>query len=83
MIEKIKNGEITIGEMVKGKKAVFQYYRSGNLYYKTDDGFEFPVPISDTGEASFNNEHSALELMRWIRNQVDVIKKGNQLNGVV
>ena len=72
--DKIKNGEISVGELVKGKKAEFQFYRSGNIYYKTTDGFEFPIPISDTGEASFNQTHPALELMRWIRKQVDVIK---------
>jgi hypothetical protein len=75
-IEKIKNQEVSISDLVKGQTATFQYYRSGNLYYKTTDGFEFPIPISDTGEASFNQEHTALELMRWIRKQYQVIKEG-------
>jgi hypothetical protein len=74
MNNKIKNNEITVSDLVKGKTAFFQYYRCGNLYYKTSDDFMFPIPISDTGEASFNNEHKALELMRWIRKQFDIIK---------
>ena len=72
--ETIKSGGATIGDIVKGKKATFQYYRQGSLMYQTEDGFEFPVPISDCGESTFFNEHPAIELMRWIRKQVDVIK---------
>jgi len=74
MLEKIKSGETTIGDLVKNKKATFQYYRQGDLIYQTEDGFEFPVPISDCGEATFDKEHKAMELMRWIRKQIDVIK---------
>jgi hypothetical protein len=36
-------------ELVKGKRVEFKYYRDGELWYKTDDGFELPVPpIADT-----------------------------------
>lgn len=74
MFAKIKSGEITVGDLVKNKKAIFQFYRQGSLIYQTEDGFEFPIPISDCGEAAFNNEHKAMELMRWIRKQMEVIK---------
>lgn len=74
MFAKIKSGEITIGDLVKNKKANFQFYRQGSLIYQTEDGFEFPIPVSDCGEAAFNNEHKAMELMRWIRKQMEVIK---------
>jgi len=74
MNNKIKNNEITVSDLVKGKTAKFKFYRSGNLYYETSDGFLFVIPISDTGEASFNEEHKALELMRWIRKQFDIVK---------
>ena len=73
-MEKIKSGEISIGDLVKNKMATFQYYRQGNLMYVTTDGFEFPVPLTDTGDSTFYDEHSALELMRWIRKQVELIK---------
>lgn len=76
IIDKIKQNKITVGDLVKNKYASFSYYRSGNLIYTTSDGFEFPIPISDTGEASFNGTHKALELMRWIRKQFDEVKNG-------
>jgi hypothetical protein len=45
----------------------FTRYRQGNLYYQTEDGFEFPVPLEDIGDATFLAEDKALLLMRYIR----------------
>lgn len=53
--------------VIDDKKVHFIYYRQGNLWYRTENGFEFPVPISDTGEATFLAEDRALLFMRWIR----------------
>ena len=39
---------MTLKELVKGKKVQFKFYRDGELWYATDDGFEFPVLIADT-----------------------------------
>jgi len=61
-----------IKDMVKNKKVRLLYYRSGELMYKTECGFEFPVPISDTGNASFNSEDSAIKYMRWIRKHLEI-----------
>ena len=46
---------MTLKELVKGKKVRFKFYRDGELWYETDDGFEFPVPISDTGTGIFKS----------------------------
>ena len=55
-------------EMVKDNKKVrFKYFRGTNLYYETEDGFIFAVPISDVGEATFLAEDKALLFMRYIR----------------
>jgi len=51
----------------------FQYYRDGNLWYKTDSGFSFPVPVDDTGSATFSALDKALLFMRYIRKHMDVI----------
>ena len=61
-----------IKEMVKdGKSASFQYYRKGELWYKTECGFMFPVPVSDVGDGTFNASEKAMLLMRYIRKQVE------------
>ncbi len=75
LMDEIKNKQKSVGDLVKGKTAKLIHYRSGLLLYETQDGFQFPVPIEDTGEAEFKSEHNALELMRWIRKQVDLIQK--------
>ncbi len=51
----------------------FQYYRAGNLWYQTDTGIEFPVPVEDTDGATFEAEHKSLTLMRWIRKHLSMI----------
>ena len=58
---------MTLKELVKGKRVRFKYYRDGELWYETEDGFEFPVPIADTGTGIFNAEDGAILFMRWIR----------------
>ena len=45
----------------------FQYYRDNQLWYATECGFIFPVPISDIGNATFLNEDRAILFMRYIR----------------
>lgn len=75
LIDRIKNKEVSVGELVKDKKANFVHYRAGLLLYETEDGFQFSIPLEDTGEAEFKSQHKALELMRWIRKQVDLIQK--------
>lgn len=49
----------------------FQYYRDGSLWYVTQTGLVFPVPIDDIGNATFNDEEKALLMMRYIRKYVD------------
>lgn len=66
---------MTLTEMVKGKMVRFSYYRDGELWYKTEDGFEFPVPTADAGNAVFQAEDKALLFMRWIRKHLDTIKE--------
>jgi hypothetical protein len=59
---------MNIKEMVSdGKRVKFKYYRSENLWYETENGFLFPVPISDIGDATFLAEDKAMLFMRYIR----------------
>ncbi len=66
----------TIKEMVENhQKVVFRFYRDGQLWYATECGFEFPVPISEAGTATFFAEDRAILFMRYIRRYIDFLKK--------
>jgi hypothetical protein len=34
----------------------FEFYRDGNLWYRSDSGLSFPVPIDDIGTATFKRD---------------------------
>ena len=64
-------------DMVKDNKKVrFTFYRRGELFYETECGFEFPVPISDTGDGVFHAEDKAILFMRYIRKHIVNIEEG-------
>ena len=65
-----------IKDLVKDKKVRFSFYRQKELWYTTDDGFEFPVPIEDCGNATFFAEDKAILFMRYIRKQLTAIEEG-------
>ncbi len=62
-------------DLVKDQQAHFQYYRDNALWYKTDNGFMFPVPISDVGTATFRRDEKAMLFMKWIRSYNEEIEK--------
>ena len=69
----------TIKDMVaNGKKVHFLYYHDSQLWYATECGFEFPVPIEDIGNATFLNEDKAMLFMRYIRKHLDAIEKARK-----
>lgn len=66
---------MSILAMVKDKVVNFRFYRDGNLWYATECGFEFPVPIEDIGNATFLTQDKAILFMRYIRKHMDTIEK--------
>lgn len=68
---------LSVKEMVKDNaKVYFEYYRGGELWYKTEKGdFLFPVPISDIGDATFLKEDKAMLFMRYIRKYLEQMEK--------
>lgn len=45
---------MNIKDLVKdGKKVSFLFYQKGELWYETECGFKFSVPIEDTGDGRF------------------------------
>ncbi len=74
----------TLKEMVKDRQKVqFRYYREKELWYSTECGFEFPVPIDDTGTGIFLAEDRAIRFMRWIRRHMELIENSRQQAGSV
>lgn len=73
-------------KLVKDQKARIMHYSDGELWYKTDGGFEFPVPIhdrSEIGTATFMAEEKALLLMRYIRKHLEYLEKArNEQNEI-
>jgi hypothetical protein len=52
----------------------FSYYRDGSLWYITDLGFLFPVPIDDIGNATFLATDKGILFMRYIRKHMNTIQ---------
>ena len=48
--------------------------RGAELWYRHQDGFEFPVPVEDTGDAAFLAEDKAIVFMRWIRPHLKFVR---------
>ena len=64
----------TLKEMiVNNQKVRFDFYRDGQLWYRTECGFRFPVPIEEAGTATFLAEDRAILFMRYIRRQISAI----------
>jgi len=58
---------MNIKDLVKDQRVTFQFYRDKELWYETTNGFKFPVPINDIGNATFMAEDKAIIFMRYIR----------------
>lgn len=53
------------GNMLKSRvkgSVYFVHYQDGNLVYTCEDGFEFPVPLSDTGCTRFLAQDKAINV---------------------
>lgn len=61
-----------------GQKVHFSFYAGGELWYKTDSGLEFPVPISDIGNAVFLRDDKAILFMRYIRKHLEIIDRARE-----
>jgi len=60
--------------IVNNQQVRFSFYRDQQLWYETECGFRFPVPIEDAGTATFLAEDRAILFMRYIRKQMEVVK---------
>lgn len=61
--------------MVENNKMVhFTRFQSGQLWYATECGFEFPVSLEEAGQTSFPSQDKALLFMRFIRKHIQMIE---------
>ena len=51
----------------------FTRYFDGDLWYATEDGFHFPVPVSDLGTATLLAQDRAMLFMHYIRKHIDML----------
>ncbi len=69
---------MNLKDMVKeGQKVSISFYSRGSLWYITDSGFEFPVPIEDraeVGNATFLAEEKAIYVRRYIRKYMQFLE---------
>jgi hypothetical protein len=71
---------MNIKEMVaEGRRVKFLYYKLGELWYTTETGFEFPVPINDCGDGTFLADDKAILFMRYIRKHVTYLEEARKL----
>ncbi len=63
--------QVDIKDLVKDQRVTFQYYRDNALWYQTDNGFRFPVPVKDIDKGVFLPSDKAIIYMRWIRWALD------------
>lgn len=64
-----------IKTMVQGGKQVrFTRFQSGQLWYSTECGFEFPVPVEEVGQTPYLAQDKALLFMRFIRKHIQHIQ---------
>ena len=70
---------MSIKEMVaEGRKVRFVHYKLGELWYRTETGFEFPVPVSDCGDGMFLAEDKAILFMRYIRKHLAYLEEAKR-----
>lgn len=70
----------SIKEMVQsGKQVQFVRFEGGELWYRTECGFEFPIPAQDLAGATFLATDKALLFMRWIKRHLTMLAQARQL----
>jgi hypothetical protein len=64
------------------KKVYYSFYRDGELWYKAENGFEFPVPKEDMKGALFMWCDRSVFFMRFIRKHLEFLEESMKSEGV-
>ncbi len=69
----------SITDLVRdGKKTTFMFYKEDELWYKTDDGFEYPIHVKETKGGIFLNKDKAIYHMRFIRPHFKMLEEAKK-----
>ena len=53
----------------------FMFFLSGKLWYRTESGFKFPVPIKGSGQSVFLSEDRAKRFYPYIKAHAEKLDK--------
>jgi len=53
----------------------FMFFLSGKLWYRTESGFKFPVPIKGSAQSVFLNEDRAKRFYPYIKAHAEKLNK--------
>ena len=66
----------TVDKILNGNEsASFIFFLSGKLWYCTESGFKFPVPVKGSGQSIFPNEDRAKRFYPYIKAHVEKLNK--------
>jgi hypothetical protein len=72
-----------LGDLVKDNQRVrIAWYRDGEIWYRHESGFEFPIKGDDLKGAVFKAEDKAILFMRWIRKHLEYLQKSMEEAGI-
>ena len=63
----------TLTQLVK-ENCNFIHFVDNELWYETESGFQFPIPLKDVGTTLFISEYKGIRLRKWIRKHLEMIK---------
>lgn len=56
------------------KKVFFSFFKDGELWYRAENGFEFPIPKDDMKGGLFKPEDKSIFFMRFIRKHLEYLR---------
>jgi hypothetical protein len=65
-------------DLVKDRYATFSFYKDKELWYETDSGFSFPIPVEMAENSYFSRREKAIVFMRYIRKHLAYIEKSRE-----
>lgn len=57
------------------EKVSFTHFANGEFWYQTADGFAFPVPLADIGNATLLASDKATLFVRYIRKHLAMLEQ--------